>query len=319
MKIQNILTPSTIAIVAVMCILNGIPIHINADWDEFNENVEAEWEQINPNGNKDYTYSFHCLFQYNLRTLVMWHLVYIGESNDEYLFIGNSWVNLSLNSTQSALIGRNGLIKADRFAFDNVGWLIPDNNGGWMKQDILDINERKRFAHPHNEFYDLSIFAIKDIDMTDSRPITTGPYPQEGSDLEMYAFHWERHVTDLVIDGIFLEKEIVDNNGNIIDIFDAHQYPFGKRLCQAGRLEDARGLALDSCLGVGTYTTPIVDANTKELVAIYFGDEPVDEDNIFNRVAISVPIPKEIQGYSVEAKDKVATTWADIKKGILHK
>ena len=274
----------TVAIAVAVWMLHGIPIPIHADWDQFWENVNAEWELLKPNKNKDFTYSFNYLVLEVGNSWRVMQLAYLGKSNDEHLFIG-----------ARAFIMLNGDMVIDQAINTLVG------RDGVIKKNIVEITEHKHIPHPEKAFYDLTILAIKDVDMDDYKPIATSFYPDVDTDLEMYS--------------------LIVNTENALDF---HNYPFGKRLCQAGHFDAERGLGFNSCLIQPTPAVlgaPIVDANTKRLVAMYVDHEHHGND-VFNLTAISVPVKLGgwgIEGYAVKADDKIATTWSNIKKDILHK
>lgn len=273
-----------VAITVAVWILHGIPIHIHADWDKFWEDVNAEWELLNPNENKDFTYSFNYLVMDFGGLWRVMHLAYLGKPNDEHLFIG-----------ARAFIMMNGEIVIDKAVNSLVG------RDGVIKNKIVGITERKHIHHPDKPFYDLTVLAIKDVDMDDYEPIATSAYPDVDTGLEMYSF--------------------IANNENVLDF---QNYPLGKRLCQSGHFDAERGLGFNSCLIRPTPAvigSPIVDANTKRLVAMYVDHESLGDD-IFNRTAISMPVKLGdlgIEGYAIKANDKIATTWSNIKKNVLHK
>ena len=145
-----------VAITVAVWILHGIPIHIHADWDKFWEDVNAEWELLNPNENKDFTYSFNYLVMDFGGLWRVMHLAYLGKPNDEHLFIG-----------ARAFIMMNGEIVIDKAVNSLVG------RDGVIKNKIVGITERKHIHHPDKPFYDLTVLAIKDVDMDDYEPIAT--------------------------------------------------------------------------------------------------------------------------------------------------
>lgn len=272
------------AIVVVVWMLHGIPIPIQADWDQFWDNVNAEWKLLNPNKNKDFTYSFNYLVLEVGNFWRVMQLAYLGKSNDNHLFIG-----------ARAFIMLNGEIFIEQAINTLVG------RDGVIEKNIVELTEHKHIPHPEKVSYDLTILAIKDVDMHDYQPIVASSYPDVDTNLEMYSF--------------------IVNTENAIDF---HKYPLGKRLCQAGHFDAERGFGFNSCLIEPTPAvmgSPIVNANTKRLVAMYVGHEHHGND-VFNRTAISVPVKLEdwgIDGYAVKADDKIATTWSNIKKDDLHR
>ena len=246
-------------------------------------NIDADWELLKPSpqGEKDVTDSVVYLA---MKAGTMWrimHLTYLGPANGEHLFLGprnlittidgEVIIDLSINT----LIGKEGVIK----------------------EDIAEITELKHIPHPEHSYYDLTVLAIKDINMAGYEPITTAKYPNEGQDLEMYSY--------------------LVNEDNI---FDFHNYKLGKRTCTAANLNAVKGFGFNDCLITPTFAvlgSPIVNDKDK-LVAMYAGQEELDGVPIPNAYSILVPTnlrDLDLEGYAVEPNDDatIVTTWAQIK------
>ena len=245
-------------------------------------NIDADWELLEPvgkNDKKDFRDSFNYLLMDARAFVMVMHLAYLGEShNGEHLFIGPRVFIVTnnevvINRTINTLIGRDGVIK----------------------ENILEITERKHIQHPEDDYYDLTILGMKGVDMADYEPIATGSYPtRENTDLEMYSY--------LV---------------NVENVRKPRSYKLGKRDCTSGRFDADQGFGFNSCLIADTFAvlgSPIVNAKTKRLVAMYSGQEEFDGDLVAYSVAMPVKLDDlGIDARAVDARDKIATTWARIK------
>ena len=243
-------------------------------------NIHDDWEILKPpHGDKDFTHSFNYLLIEEANARSIMHLVYLGKSDDENFFLGLRgfiWNGdeVVIDKTINSLVGRNGLIK----------------------ENIVDITEVKHIPNPVEKFYDLTILSIKDIDMTDYAPVVTAPYPDQGTDLKMYSY--------IIPEGKF---------------WDPKSYPLGKRSCKAGRINSIHGFGYNNCLVVDSITSPgspVVDKQNR-LVGLYLGDKLLGEDQVLTAFASLVPTKLgylDMEGYAVDAKDKIATTWGEIKQ-----
>lgn len=242
-------------------------------------NIHADWEFLKPiRGDKDFTQSFNYLVIEAGDFWRIMHLVYLGKSNDEHLFIGpRAFIRMGdgliIDQTINSLVGRNGLIK----------------------ENIVEITERRHIVHPVRKLFDTTILSIKDVDMTDHEPIVTAAYPNEGAELEMYSY--------LVT---------LENINNI------KGYQLSKRACKAGSIDPNHGYGYNNCLIVpspAVIGSPVVDKYNR-LVGLYSGQEHLGENHIMTAFSTLVPLKLrdlEIEGYAVEASAKLATTWAQIK------
>ncbi|MCG9133430.1 hypothetical protein J5I95_17300 [Candidatus Poribacteria bacterium] len=255
-------------------------------------NIDADWELLQPKqqGEKDVANSFVYL-DIELRpdpnrAWVTMHLSYLGKSADgEHLFLGMHFLKtigleneVVRDQAVPSLVGREGLIKK------NI--------------DHIDIIEVKHIPHPEDPLYDLTILAIKDVDMAGYEPIAIAKYPAEGTDLEMYSF--------------------ILNHENFRDVFN---YPLGKRTCTAGNFNAAKGLGINNCLisfSPAVMGSPIIDADSKHLVALYAKQEEIGDGNVLTAFSVATPVIKledlDLEGYAVEPDDTtIVTTWAQIK------
>ncbi|MDE3268691.1 MAG: hypothetical protein OYH77_00220 [Pseudomonadota bacterium] len=253
---------------------------MTGETEQINANIDNDWEIIKPHrGEKDYTYSVnYLLMEWGDFWRVM-QLVYLGKSGKHDLFLGARaliiWQKeLFLDQTVNSLVGRNGMIQ----------------------EEIFDITERKHIPHPERSFYDLTVLEIEGLDMSEYEPIATSSYPAAGTNLEMYSY--------------------LVNQANALN---AKNYPLGKRTCTAGLYDAKQGFGFNSCLIAATPAiigSPIFSAKTKRLVAMYAGQEKFGENEVLTAYGTAVPVKLsdlDLEGYAVEANNKVATTWAEIK------
>jgi len=102
------------------------------------------------------------------------------------------------------------------------------------------------------------------------------------------------------------------------NINDIKSYPLGRRSCKAGVIDANQGYGFNNCLIVASPAvlgSPVVD-KYKRLVGLYSGQEPLGENQVMTAFSTLVPVSLkdlDIEGYAVDANDKVTMTWARIK------
>ena len=291
-KHVDIKKPAT-AIAMAICLLNGTPAHAEQHLNIYREqtteqrmvgegeeqtlaNIHRDWEIVKPpRGTKDFTHSFTYLLIEEANDRSIMHLVYLGKSGDEHFFIGMRIFILIWNGDEVII---------DKTINSLVG------RNGLIKENIVDMTEVKHIPSPVKKFYDLTILSIKDIDMTDYAPVATAPYPDQGRELEMYSY-----------------KPEWKNNSLL-----------GKRSCKAGRINSKHGYGYNNCLSAYNFRrelgSPVVDKQNR-LVGLYLGQKSIR--TVLTAFANLVPTKLgylEMEGYAVDARDKIATTWGEIKQ-----
>ncbi len=128
--------------------------------------------------------------------------------------------------------------------------------------------------------------------MESYKPVSVAPYPSDGSNLEMYSY--------------------IVNDDNVLDV---HNYPLMKRTCTTVGIDMTQGFGFNSCLITVTPSalgSPIVDAETKHLVALYAKQEEFGNEGALIAFSVTIPLNLDdlnLESFAVAAKDKVATTW----------
>ena len=155
-----------------------------------------------------------------------------------------------------------------------------------------EVEEVAHFKHPSGELYDQTLLTVKDVNFGKYTPITIGPYPPAGTELEMLSYRVDR-----------------ENKLRFMD------YPLRHRDCQVLGF-DAETFVSDSTCVAATDAFSILGAPifTKEdatLVAFYYG---VADDGISKGGAM---LP-ELQLYmrrklAVDEHSKMASLWGRIK------
>ena len=163
---------------------------------------------------------------------------------------------------------------------------------GLIKQGVT-IQIQQVFEHPKRPVYDVALFTVEGVDMSEYSPVEIEIWPMKMlGELEMLSYR-------------------VDMGDNLLGVFG---YPAMRRDCFAGKFVVPEGLAWHSCAVPRTPASigSLIYAKKRgSLVAFHFGLD--DEGVPYGITAAAELVHLSQLALDVQAKHKVAMTWGNIK------
>lgn len=226
------------------------------------------WQEVSAEPASHLRSSFYLFLDFSDGWRVM-HVQYLGASGDgEYLFVGPRIYILDniLPQVESSLVGLDGL----------------------LNRDVM-VKEVASFIHPRDPVFDLTVLAIKDVDLEEYEPLDLASFPPPNTSLELLLYIADRG-------SAFAHPAMRQDCVAVDSLREDH---FGIYTCKT---------SLDPSLVLGA---PIFAKEARTLVAFHFGS--VDSDLSYGGVA-----PFSLLRFSrtVVSAEKISVTWGDIKKGI---
>ena len=243
------------------------------------EDIELAWERTRNNPPPHHDAVFYLLLDgFDVGWRVM-HIEYIGNSKrDEPLFVGprpyllsgidkNGKPKFVLNWAQPSLVGNRGLIKQN-----------------------VEIEEITHFSHPYDKAYDQTLITIKDVDLSEYKPISIAAHPETGTELTMLSYRVRAE-----------------------DLLKFFNYPLERRNCQALAFDAEDLMVVHSCHipHTGAVLASPIFAEDK-LVALYYGVTK-------NEDAYGSVLLPELRAYMAKTLDvtpqsKMTSMWGEIKE-----
>ena len=250
------------------------------------EEIELAWRRVRINAHRPYQSVFYLLLDgFNLGKRIM-HIEFIGYSKDnEPLFVGAR--NYLLSGEK-----KNG--KQELILRWTQASLVGHNN---FAAHNIEIEEIKYFRHPAHESYDQTLLVIKDIDLSEYEPLRLSTHPKPETPLTMLSYR--------------IRQE------NLLKIFD---YPLERRACTTDFVAEADLMLMHDChipISPSIQASPILNAQTSDLVAIYFGVR--SDGKPYATLLLPELLSYMASTLDVSSHDKMATTWGQVKGDSLFK